>query len=181
MDYPLVVEIAHRADQFREDPPQERGAEQFTVRAGNVEQITARAVAEHQDGPGSFYVPGLQVDQGRMADGLHDFQFALEAHFDTVFGRATPRAGFADLDSHQSPALIPCLRFRGKEARRLLRVFVIRGRRRNLAGGQHYSTKGTLAEQFDSSPSASLVVIPAMGFEVLGPPLQDRLGVARGR
>jgi len=142
VDYPLLVEIAHRTYELGEDPPKQRRTQQFTACAGHVEEVAPGTVAEHQNGPGGFYAPGFQVDKGGVIDGLHDFQLALEAHLDAVLGRAALGAGFANLDGDQGPSLVARARLRSQETggpRRVLLAVVVGGagggERRYLAGG----------------------------------------------
>jgi len=68
--------------------------------AGNVKQITTRAVAEHQNGPRHLNVPSLKMHQARVVDTLHNLQLALEAHLDAILRRSAARAVLTYLDGH---------------------------------------------------------------------------------
>lgn len=98
---PHLVQISHGAHHLGKHASQQSGSKSLAVCAGHVEQIPARAVAEHKDGTRGFDVPGFQVHQAGVMDALHDLEFALQAHLDSVLGRAPSWAVLTNLDRHQ--------------------------------------------------------------------------------
>ena len=125
VDNHLVVEVGDRADEFGKDAADERGSEDFPVGGRDVKEVAAGVVAEHEDGAGRLDAPGLEVDQGGVANVLHDFELALEGHLDAILGCAAAGAMLADLDGYERPAFMLRGQFRGGKAGSWTYIFVV--------------------------------------------------------
>ena len=126
----------------------------------DIEQIAAGAVAQDEEGSCRFNIPGFEMNNRRVVDGSHDFEFSLEAHLDALFRRSAARTMLAHFDGHQS---LQVGFDGGRYAARSVFFAVVHS---NLAGREHDPTEGSFAELFYGAPSSQLIVLFSPGLEV---------------
>ena len=102
----MVVEIGDGADQLGKHAADEGWSEEIAMASGDVKEVAAGIVAEHEDSSTWLDAPCLEVDERWVAHYLHELQLALEAHLDAVLGCPASRAMLADFDGYQGPAFM---------------------------------------------------------------------------